>query len=100
MLLQRNIMELMLHQIKYNFIFFAAIFFLAVSIEAEEIDANPPIEIIDTTQIIQQTDSQELDTLNNNSSDLSFYESYIEPIIAVVSAALITLLLFSVRSKE
>ena len=99
----------MKHKIKYTIIFFnnkklfvviTTLFFLFISIielESQIIDTN---NYIDSSQIIQQTDTLTLDSLNQNSEELSFYEGYIEPIIVVVLAAVVTILLFSVRSNK
>ena len=101
MLHQQNIMELMLRRIKYNIIFVITIFFLSFNLQSQIIDSNiiAP-NISDTTQIIHTNDSLGMDTLVPNTNESSFYENYVEPIIAVLSAALVTILLFSVRSKK
>jgi len=77
-------------------------FFLSFNLQSQiinTINAVDTTDIIDTTQIIYN-DSLELDTLVLNSNESSFYENYVEPIIAVVTAALVTILMFSVRSKK
>jgi len=70
-------------------------------LQSQIIDSNiiAP-NISDTIQIIHTNDSLEMDTLVPQPNESSFYEDYVEPIIAVVTAALVTILLFSVRSKS
>lgn len=89
----------MLLQIKYKIILIITIFFLSISIYTQTLDST---NIIDTNLTIQQiqNDSLKSDSLNKITNELSFYEEYIEPTIAVLSVALITILLFSVRSKK
>jgi hypothetical protein len=84
--------------------FLFLLLFLSSSIQAQILDTNKidtaqKIELVDTTW---QNNSQELDSLNINQvrSELSFYKEHIEPIIAVATAALLTILLFSIRSKK
>ena len=76
--------------------------FFCISILPQNIDSVLVIDVVtlDSIQIIQPIDSVELDTLNQNVTELSFYKSYLEPIIAVASSLLITILLFSIRSKK
>ncbi|MCL2038843.1 MAG: hypothetical protein FWG85_00255 [Bacteroidetes bacterium] len=88
----------MLHRIKYKIIVAIFLFFIGFYISVgAEVDTNN--NLIDTVEIIQN-DSLKLDTLSSDSGELSFYEGYVEPIIAVVFSALFTVLLFSVRSKK
>ena len=115
MLLQQNIMELMLLQIKCKIIFNKNIFIVAIffllsisisDIESQTLNVNVlelDTNVIDTFQILQQNDVISLDTLTDTldqNNKLSFYELYVEPIVAIFSAALITILLFSIRSKK
>ena len=90
-------MVLMLLQIKYKIIAIFIVFIGSFASINAEIDTTH--NLIDTTQIMQ-TDSLKSDTLSSDSDSLSFYDGYIEPIIAVVFSALLTVLLFSVRSKK
>jgi len=94
-------MVLMLLQTKYKIkiILIITIFFISISIHTQTLDSN---KIIDTNLTIQQmqNDSIKSDSSNKITNELSFYEEYIEPTVAVLSVALITILLFSVRSKK
>jgi len=92
----------MLHRTKYKIIIatFTLFISLSIRINAEAEVIADTTNLIDTMQIIQN-DSLELDTLSCSAEgELSFYEGYVEPVVAVVFSVLVTLLLFSVRSKK
>ena len=76
---------------------FLSIFF-CVCVSSQSTDSA---DILDSSHhIVQQADSLEPEAMDPNKDDSSFYENYLEPIVAVISVALITILFFSVRSKK
>ena len=86
------------------------LFLLPIGIKSLPIDSTNKIDTNFDSAVINNksilpcdtfgNDSIPIDTSNQSSEELSFYENYIEPFIAVVSVALVTILLFSVRSKK